>query len=116
METPRSAIVIRLTEVPSMTRLSPAPAFSLLLFLGCLRVPAQTSFLSCQATPTPPVVHAEGLTAKAGDIDLRCMGGAPNGTVTGNFVLFLSAPITNRITSGNVTDVIFTIDNGNGPQ
>jgi uncharacterized protein (TIGR03437 family) len=99
-----------------MTRLSPIPVFFLLLAFGCFHALGQTSFLSCEVTPTPLIVRAEGLTEKTGDINLKCMGGAPNERITGNIVLFLSAPITNRITAGNVTDVIFTIDNGGGPQ
>ena len=99
-----------------MTRLFPAFAFLSLLIFGCCNAAAQTTFLSCEATPTPLVVRSEGITEKTGDIDLKCSGGAPGGKITGNFVLFLSAPITNRISGGNVTDVILTIDTGSGPQ
>jgi uncharacterized protein (TIGR03437 family) len=97
-----------------MTRLSSVRTILLLVF-GCISATAQSSFLRCQLTPTPLLVRSEGLTEKVGDINLACSGGSPNAKITGNFVLFLSAPITNRISSGN-TDTILTVDNGSGPK
>ena len=73
--------------------------------------------LTCNAAAQPPLVRQEGLTERTGDIELTCAGGVPNAQVTGNLTLFLSVNITNRLASGNtVTGVIFTADNGSGPQ
>ena len=43
----------------------------------------------------------------------------PNAQITGNFSLYLRVNITNRLSANSashVTDVIFTYDNGSGPQ
>jgi len=84
-----------------------------LLFLSSLYA---AQVLSCSATAVPLVVRAEGVTERMGDISLICNGGQAFATVTGNFTLYLSVPLTNRIAAGNVTDVQFTYDDGAGPQ
>ena len=95
-----------------MTRLS----CTLLLTFGCFGVSAQTTILTCSATANPPVIRAEGLSERTGDILMDCSGGSPGAQITGNLNVFLTAPITNRIAGNNVTDVVLTIDNGSGPQ
>ena len=48
---------------------------------------------------------------------LTCSGGNPGALITGNLTLFLSVNITNRLAASNtVAGVIFTADNGSGPQ
>src|SRR5437868_2660705 len=75
---------------------------------------AQTTF--CTTSAVPPIVRAEGLAERVGDIQLLCTG-APNGSLTGNFTIVLSATITNRISPGNtLTGIVFTVDSGAGPQ
>src|SRR5712691_8672108 len=78
---------------------------------------AQAS-LSCTALSTPAPVRGEGITERVGDIVLLCSGGAPGARITGNFTVILNVPITNRLApnSSNLTGVVFTVDNGSGPQ
>jgi len=73
--------------------------------------------LTCNVAAQPPLVREEGLTERTGDIELTCAGGTPSAQIMGNLTLFLSVNITNRLAAGNtVTGVIFTADNGSGPQ
>ncbi len=73
--------------------------------------------LTCNAAAQPPLVRMEGVTERTGDILLTCSGGNPGALITGNLTLFLSVNITNRLAASNtVAGVIFTADNGSGPQ
>ncbi len=72
--------------------------------------------LTCQTTAVPPLVAAEGITERIGDILMSCTGGTPGARVTGNFSVFLNVNITNHVSGNTVTDVVFTVDNGSGPQ
>jgi uncharacterized protein (TIGR03437 family) len=77
-------------------------------------LPAQTTF--CTTSAVPPLLRAEGLAERVGDIQLLCTG-APNGSLTGNFTFVLSATVTNRLSNNNtLTGVVFTVDSGSGPQ
>ena len=88
------------------------PLFALLLMAG-----AWAQNLTCNAAAQPPLVRQEGLAERTGDIVLTCSGGPANAQIKGNLTLFLSVNITNRLGSGNtVTGVVFTADNGSGPQ
>ncbi len=69
----------------------------------------------CIALSSSPIVHAEGVTERVGDITMNCSGGQPNQPVTGNLNIFLSVNLTNRLTAGAVTDIVVSIDNGAGP-
>lgn len=73
----------------------------------------------CVVSATPPIVRAEGLTERVGDILLACTG-TPGNTVNANITVGLNANLTNRLSSGTtgttVVGVVFTIDNGAGPQ
>src|SRR5260370_29267305 len=72
--------------------------------------------LSCQSAAVPVIVAAEGVTEGTGDIVMSCTGGTPGARVTGNFSVFLNVNITNHVSGNTVTDVVFTVDNGSGPQ
>jgi uncharacterized protein (TIGR03437 family) len=85
---------------------------SILAAAGLL--PAQSTF--CTTSAVPPLVRAEGLAERIGDIILSCTG-APNAQFTGNFTFNLSAAVTNRLSGTNtLTGIVFTIDSGAGPQ
>lgn len=90
---------------------------TLLSMVFCGQAMASTT-LTCLTAAVPLTVRAEGVTERVGDLTFICSGGQPSATVDANFTIFLNVPITNRITSGNVTDVQFTYDiaNGAGPQ
>lgn len=99
----------------------PCSALAFLLLLTELSVTIPSAFsqsqpLTCAASSVPPIVRGEGITERIGDIVLSCVGGTPNARVTGNFSIFLNVNITNRVSSNTVTDVLFTADNGSGPQ
>ncbi len=75
---------------------------------------AQSSI--CATSAAPSNIRLEGLTERVGDIVYTCTG-APNSTITVNLTVTLNTNISNRISSGNtLTGLIFTIDNGSGPQ
>jgi uncharacterized protein (TIGR03437 family) len=77
---------------------------------------SRASILTCNESAVPPIVKGEGLAERTGDIALNCSGGAPGAIVNGNLSIFLNVNITNRLAGSNLTGVIFTIDNGFGPQ
>src|SRR5271155_4509575 len=85
-----------------------------LLVLGTGSILAQPSV--CVTSATPPVVRAEGLTERIGDILLSCTG-TPGNTVNANITIGLNTNLTNRVSSGGmVVGTVFTIDSGAGPQ
>jgi uncharacterized protein (TIGR03437 family) len=70
----------------------------------------------CVPTAGFPGVRAEGLTERIGDITYNCSGVA-GATITGNFLISLNVNLTNRLSAGNtLTGIVFTADNGTGPQ
>jgi len=74
---------------------------------------AQTTLFTCDEAAVSPVIRGEGITERVGDITFNCFNGTPGATITGNFTIFLTVNITNRVNTNNqVTGVIFTIDNG----
>ena len=85
--------------------------------LAAAAVAAQTtsSGLVCAPTANPPLVHAEGVAERVGDIVLSCSGGSPGNVATGNFSVFLNTAITNKISGGNASGAVLTIDTGAGP-
>ncbi|MBI1895238.1 MAG: hypothetical protein HYS04_01690 [Acidobacteria bacterium] len=88
-----------------------------LIFFFCVTgiAVAQTpTIVNCSITSVPPLVHAEGLAERLGDILASCTG-TPNGSLTGNMGLFLNANITNKLSPQGFADVILTIDAGGGP-
>ncbi len=78
---------------------------------------SKAAIFGCTETAVPPVVKGEGIAERTGDILLNCAGGQPGAILVGNLSIFLDVNITNRVTTGNaVTGVVFTVDNGSGPQ
>jgi uncharacterized protein (TIGR03437 family) len=67
--------------------------------------------LSCAASANPPVVRAEGITERTGDILLSCSGGQPNATISGNLTAYLDVNVTNRIAADGSMDVLLTVNN-----
>ena len=92
------------------------PCFSLILISSAFSVASAQTILTCDAISVPPIVHTEGLAERIGDIVFNCAGGTPGARITGNLSIFLSVNITNRVAGNTVTGVVFTIDNGSGPQ
>jgi len=90
--------------------------FAVAAIIGALGVADAQTLLTCNVASVPAVVRAEGLTERTGDIVLNCSGGQPGSQVTGNLSVFLNVNITNRLTAGVLSDVVFTVDNGSGPQ
>ncbi|HLJ51590.1 MAG TPA: hypothetical protein VKU01_36540 [Bryobacteraceae bacterium] len=69
---------------------------------------------SCATGANPPVVRAEGLTERLGDIVFDCIG-TPGATLTGNFTVSLNIPLSNRVGAGaTVLGTIFSMDQGSG--
>ncbi|HML18718.1 MAG TPA: IPT/TIG domain-containing protein [Bryobacteraceae bacterium] len=70
----------------------------------------------CVPTTTLPIVRAEGITERIGDIILSCSGAAGR-SLTANFTVALNADVTNQISSGSLLNgIVLTIDSGSGPQ
>lgn len=85
--------------------------------LGMSFVSNAQTILTCNQASVSPVIRGEGITERIGDIVFNCSGGTPGATITGNFSIFLNVNITNRVAkNGNVAGVIFSIDNGSGPE
>ena len=71
---------------------------------------------SCVTSAVSPIVRAEGLTERIGDIVYNCSG-LPNTTVNSNFSISLNTNVSNRLSTNNtLTGLVFTIDTGSGPQ
>jgi uncharacterized protein (TIGR03437 family) len=83
-------------------------------FFFALAAHAAGASLVCMPTAAPAFVRSEGLAEPMGDIVLNCSGGAPGGVVTGNLSVFLSVPVTNRISAAGVADAMLVADNGSG--
>jgi uncharacterized protein (TIGR03437 family) len=86
--------------------------FSLALLATAVSSSAQTGSVTCVVTAVPPVLRAEGVTERLGDIVLTCSG-SPNRAVSGALTINLNAPVTNRL-SGNSLDVVATVNQGSG--
>lgn len=74
-----------------------------------------TSGLNCAGTSVTPILHAEGVAERLGDIVLTCTSGTPGNIVGGNLTIFLNTPVTNKLTADGNLDVVLTVDNGSGP-
>ena len=84
------------------------------LWFGMLSAPvwAQIGSPQCNVSAVPPLVHAEGLAERLGDIILSCTGQAGR-VVQGNLTVNLNTTVTNRLTSGKL-DAALTVDTGSG--
>src|SRR5260370_38998065 len=99
-----------------MTRLFPPALIVLLVIAASGHCHAQNGLI-CAPSAVPPLVKAEGITERIGDIVMPCTGGTAGTRITGNLSIFLPVNITNRISANNtITDIVFTIDTGSGPQ
>src|SRR5579863_311270 len=77
-------------------------------------VSAQSNF--CVTSAVPPIVRAEGLAERIGDILYTCSG-VPNRMLAANFTVALNTNISNRIATGStLSGIVFTVDSGSGPQ
>jgi hypothetical protein len=65
------------------------------------QTPSSTAL--CQVSTSPPLVRAEGLTERLGDIVLQCSGAMPGSVFSGNFILFLPVSVTNGAADNNMT-------------
>jgi len=90
--------------------------FSCLLISSAFGLANAQTILTCNSTSVPPIVHVEGIAERIGDIVLNCSGGMPAAQITGNLSIFLGVNVANRVVGSTVTDVVFTVDNGSGPQ
>src|SRR5689334_4355330 len=57
----------------------------------------------CAVSAVPPVVRAEGVTERIGDIVLQCSGSNPGAVFSGNLTVYLPVSVTNRVDSANLT-------------
>ena len=73
----------------------------------------------CATSATPPIVRAEGLTERIGDLLLTCTG-TPGNMFSANVKISLNTDLTNRLSSSSpgptVVGIVFTVDSGSGPQ
>ncbi len=67
---------------------------------------AQT--LTCTASANAPIIRAEGLTERMGDILVSCSGGRPNATISGSLTVFLDVNVTNRLAEDGSMNVFLT--------
>src|SRR5689334_7033537 len=86
-----------------------------LLLLSSFSTAYSQSSLVCSSTAAPPLVRAEGLSERLGDIVLNCAGGNPGAVISGNLTVFLSVNDTNRLSANQVVDAGLTVDTGAGP-
>jgi uncharacterized protein (TIGR03437 family) len=69
----------------------------------------------CVVTTSPPLVRAEGVTERLGDILLKCSLTSPLSSLSGNLVVYLPAPVTNDVNSnGAALDAVLLADSGSG--
>jgi uncharacterized protein (TIGR03437 family) len=95
-----------------MKYISPKPFLFLFAATGLL----SAQITVCVPTANIPIVRAEGITERVGDIVYACTGLA-NSTVTVNYTVALNTSVTNTIASGStLTGLVFTADTGAGPQ
>lgn len=92
------------------------PRIVLFLAAGVMGQSLFGQTLACNAAAQPPLIRSEGLAERSGDIVLTCSGGAPNAQITGNLTIFASVNITNRLGANGIAGLVFTADNGTGPQ
>ena len=84
------------------------------LFLFLVVSSSLASALTCQPTSVTPVLHAEGLSERLGDIVIACSDGPP-GPLGGNLNVILNVNVTNKLTAQGNADAVLTVDTGAGP-
>jgi len=60
-------------------------------------------------------VRSEGLAEPLGDVLVSCTGGTPGATVSGPLFVFLSVPVTNRLSANGVVDATLTVESSSAP-
>lgn len=81
----------------------------------CVAFAQTPSSARCEVSASAPLVRAEGLTERLGDILLQCSGSVPGTVFSGNFTLYLPVSITNRVDAHNLTrDAVVSVDLGSG--
>lgn len=75
-------------------------------------VSAQTSILTCATSAVPPMVNAEGVAERTGDILLSCSGDQPGAQVAGNLIVSLSVNVTNGILADGSLDALLRVTTG----
>ena len=74
-----------------------------------------SSTARCQVSTSPPLVRAEGLTERLGDIVLQCSGAVPGTLFSGNVTVIFPVSVTNRVDANNLTrDAVVSVDLGSG--
>ena len=76
---------------------------------------SQTALI-CIPSAVPAIVHSEGLAERVGDLVLSCSGGTPGVTIRGNFTVFLTVNVTNKLAANNTVDAQLSVDTGAGPS
>jgi uncharacterized protein (TIGR03437 family) len=93
---------------------------SALLFVSSLALivtgtHAQSISGTCVVSAVPPLVRAEGLTERLGDVILQCSGANAGAVLSGNLAAFLPVNITNRVdANGLAADAVLSVDYGAG--
>jgi uncharacterized protein (TIGR03437 family) len=93
-------------------QVSKYPIFSVLFLVSATVATGQTGSTTCQVAAVSPVLRAEGVSERIGDLVLNCTGPA-NQAVTGVLTVILNSPVTNRIAGSNL-EVVVTINHGSG--
>ena len=86
------------------------------LFLSILIASAfaNANVLTCTPSAVTPLLHAEGLAERLGDIVFTCVDGTP-GPLSGNLNVILNVNVTNKLTPQGNADAVLTVDTGAGP-
>ncbi len=96
-----------------MSKISHVLVFSILLLALTAHAAAGAS-LVCAPSGASAFVRSEGLSEPMGDIVLNCSGGVPGASLQGALSVFLSVPVTNRVSAAGIADAVLTVDNGSG--
>jgi len=81
----------------------------LLTLAGTSLLAQQAPISSCAITSVTPIVHAEGVAERMGDIVFDCTG--PSGVqITGNLSIFLNTAVTNKQSSTGTIDAVLTVN------
>ncbi len=75
----------------------------------------QTGPSVCSLFTSPPLIRAEGITERIGDLTLQCSFTTPPPSLTGNLAVFLPVQVTNAINANNLaSDAVLLANTGSG--